>query len=602
MARTVRIGNAHGFWGDDLDAAAQMLRLEPDLDYLTLDFLAEVSMSILAVQRQRDPAAGFARDFVDIVASLAPYWRSGGTCRVITSAGGLNPAGCAHACRKVLDAAACSDRTIAVVSGDNVLDSLRTASAEQSRFFRNLDTGEPLASIIDRLATANVYLGAQPMVEALDRGADLVITGRTADPSLTVAACMHHFGWERDDYDRLAGATVAGHLIECGAQVTGGISTDWLSVPDVDRIGFPIVEVADDGACVVTKPRGSGGWVTTSTVKEQLVYEIGDPNNYISPDAIVSFMSLNVEQQELNRVHVSGAKGRPAPDTLKVSATWRNGYRAVGHLTLFGTDALPKARRAADAVMNRLQHSGVTFRESVVEFVGSGACGPAETGRSHNPAICETVLRIAVADDSRESVERFVRALMPLITSGPPGTTGYAEGRPRVHPLFGFWPCLIERSRVQPDVRLLANRVAGSSPRSVREVASDLNGGPKPQTTQRDSAVSSETPASLAPPRIVADIACARSGDKGKHANIGVIARKPDNYDRLRVELTSERVAVHLGLNDAARVQRFELPNLHAINFVIHGILDNPLRLDAQGKALGQVLLQMPLTADADGE
>lgn len=588
MPRAIRIGNAHGFWGDRLEAAAEMLALEPELDYLTLDFLAEVSMAILASQRERAEHIGYTRDFIDVVASLAPYWRSGGKCRVITNAGGLDPLACGRACREVLEQAGCPERRIAVVTGDDVLHLLQdnTTSQIDARLACNLDTGESLQAITDRLITANAYLGARAIADALAEGADLVITGRVADPSLTVGPCVNHFGWEWDDCDELAGATVAGHLIECGTQVTGGISTDWLQVPDVERIGFPIAEVAEDGSCTVTKPRGRGGSVTEATVKEQLLYEIGDPDAYLSPDVTVSFLSLSVAEESPNRVRVSGAKGRPAPEHLKVSVTYRNGFRASGQLAVFGTDAIRKAQHAANVVLQQLEAAGTQFRETLVELIGAGACRP--NALPDVDDLTETVLRISVADDSRDSVERFSRAMMPLITAGPPGTTGYAEGRPKVRPLVGFWPCLIRRDLVEPEIHLLTSRagqeqVAASAP-LVRPVA------------RQEFTPSSEAPRAaieVTRPATLADIALARSGDKGRHANIGVIARRPIDFQRLQEDLTAVRVAEYLGVDNPDRVQRYELPNLGALNFIVHDILDSPLRLDSQGKALGQVLLQM---------
>ena len=286
MSPVLRIGNAQAFWGDRNDAAAELLAREPELDYLTLDYLAEVSMSILAVQRERDSNAGYARDFVDVVRSLTGYWRSGGTCRLITNAGGLNPTGCAQACKAVLEDAGCPPLKIAIVTGDDVFPAAKDAAGDPdspaASGFRHLESGAAIGGVADRLVTANAYLGAGPIAQALAEGADIVITGRVADPSMVVGACVHHFGWNDDDFARLAGATVAGHLIECGAQVTGGISTDWLSLSDPARIGFPIVEVAEDGSCVVTKPAGTGGAVNEWTVKEQLLYEIGDPGAYLS--------------------------------------------------------------------------------------------------------------------------------------------------------------------------------------------------------------------------------------------------------------------------------------------------------------------------------
>lgn len=413
MSRPVRIGNAHGFWGDRIEAAAEMLAAEPDLDYITLDFLAEVSMSILALQRSRDPEAGWPRDVADVIRSLVPYWQGGGQCRLITNGGGLNPAACARACRQILDAGGCEHLTIAVVSGDDVLDQLKAASGD-AVLLHNLDTGESLSRIQPRLVTANAYLGAKPVAEALARGADIVITGRVADPSLTVAACAHFHAWKWDDWDRLAGATVAGHLIECGTQVTGGISTDWLDLPDLDieQIGFPIVEVAEDGSFIVTKPHGTGGRVCEQTVKEQLVYEIGDPGNYLSPDVTVSFLSLSLTEESRDRMRVSGVSGRPAPASFKVSATYQDGFRAAGELTIYGTNAVAKARRAGQAVLERLCHNGVTFRESLIECLGAGACHPRGPDDAAVADHRETVLRIVVADDSRESIERFSSALM----------------------------------------------------------------------------------------------------------------------------------------------------------------------------------------------
>ena len=591
VAGVIRVANACGFWGDRLDAAAEVLSLEPDLDFLTLDFLAEVSMSVLALQRSRDPQAGWPRDFAEIVRSIAPYWRDNGRCRVITNAGGLNPLGCARACLEVLRDAGCAGRTIAVVSGDDVLDQLRSQDGD-AELLRNLDTGEPIANVRGRLVTANAYLGARPIAEALARGADLIITGRVADPSLTVAACAHAFGWAWDDWDRLAGATVAGHLIECGTQLTVGISTEWLDTPDVGRIGFPIAEVADDGSCVVTKPHGTGGRVCLQTVTEQLLYEIADPDAYLSPDATVSLLALRVEDEGSDRVRIRGARGRPSPATYKVSATYQDGFRAQGELTVFGANAVPKARRAAQAIFDRLRRSGVSLRESVIECVGAGACLPQGADPAMARHLKETLLRIAVADDSREAVERFAREVMPLVTAGPQGTTGYAEGRPRVHPMFRFWPCLIQRDRVTPQIEIL--QTAG---RTLLRSCFGTLGEP------RASARGPRNPGANAPgspvlkqlPKRLSDIAYARSGDKGIHANIGVLARRPEDFPRLCRELTPQRLASYFGIGDPGRVLRYELPNLAALNFVIRGILANPLRVDAQGKALGQILLEMPL-------
>ncbi len=597
MSSVVRIGNAQGFWGDRGSAAAELLAREPELDYLTLDYLAEVSLSIMAVQRERDPQAGYARDFVEVVRSLADYFQSGGRCRIVTNAGGLNPQGCAAACVAALAQAGCPPLTIAVVSGDDVLELLRgNVESEISNFksqisnlkFANLDSGQSLSAVRDRLVTANAYVGAAPIVEALRLGADIVITGRIADPSLTVAPCVHHFGWSLTDWDRLAGATVAGHLIECGVQVTGGISTDWLEMPDTADLSFPIVEVNEDGSCIVTKPANTGGCVDERTVKEQLVYEIGNPDEYLSPDVTVSFQSLTVQDLGNDRVRVSGARGRPAPGTLKVSATYRDGFRAAGTLTIFGRNAVTKARRAGEIVLQRVRNAGFELRDSFIECLGTGACIPAVPSTIDESQFLETVLRIAVEADDRPAVECFARELMPLVTAGPQGTTGYAEGRPHPKPVFRYWPCLIARDLVQPRVELVSEGARRVGPAQRRPTAMVSNGGP---------ALRWFHPTSQRPSRL-GDLAYARSGDKGTGANIGVVARTPESYDLLLAQLTAERVGEFFASMGVLEVIRYELPNLHALNFVVKGILSRPLRVDAQGKALGQALLEMPWPGD----
>jgi hypothetical protein len=435
--RSVRIGNAAGFWGDDLDAPANLLRAAPDLQYLTLDYLAEVSMSILAGQMQRDPNTGFARDFLDVMQSLAPLLGDGRRVRIVTNAGGLNPRACATACAKIL-ASGRRKLHIGIVTGDDVLGQIRAGAISEK--FAHMETGQPISAVADRLVTANAYVGAQPIAEALRAGADIVITGRVADPSLTVGPAIAEFGWKPDDYNRLAGATVAGHLIECGAQATGGISTDWLEIPDPAHIGFPIAEVFEDGSCVITKPDGTGGRVTEQTIKEQLVYEIGDPAAYLSPDATVSFLSLAVKEEACDRVRVSGALGKPPPTQFKVSATYRAGYRATGLIMIFGREAISKARKCGQIVLQRLSEAGFAPQRSNVEFIGDSP---------------QVMLRISVADERREVLERFRRMIAPLITAGPQGVSGYADiPRPEVREVFGYWPTLIDRDRIHCSVRM----------------------------------------------------------------------------------------------------------------------------------------------------
>ena len=314
-----------------------------------------------------------------------------------------------------------------------------------------------MSKVLRSLITANAYLGAQPIVEALTAGAAIVITGRVADPSLTVAPCVVEFGWDWNDYDLIAGATIAGHLIECGTQVTGGISTDWLEVPDPANIGFPIVEVDSEGTCVVAKPKRTGGVVNEQTVKEQLLYEIGDPDNYLSPDVTVSFLSLKVRQEKKNRVRVSGARGRSPTSSYKVSASYRAGFWAQGLLTIFGRGAVAKARRAGSVILNRVRDAGYQLQSSSVECVGVDACMPGLLDKSIEAELLETVLRVTVADPRREAVEKFTKEMSPLITGGPQGVTGYAAGRPRVREVFGYWPCLIDKKEVNAQVDILTS-------------------------------------------------------------------------------------------------------------------------------------------------
>lgn len=449
----LRIGNAQAFWGDSPSAPARLVQQQPDLDYLTLDYLAEVSLSIMAIQREKDPQLGYARDFLDVIRTLIPFWAKGFPFKLVTNAGGLNPIGCAQACQKILHEAKCS-RTIGVVSGDDVLPLLKKDPSLPS--FRNLDNKSPLTEISNKIVTANAYLGAQPIVDALRSSADIVITGRVADPSLTVGPCAYHYNWSSEDYDRLAGATIAGHVIECGTQVTGGMSTQWLNVPDPFNMGYPVVEMEDDGSFIVTKPLHTGGIVSIETVKEQLLYEIGDPAAYLSPDVTVSFLNLQLRETGRDRIKIEGAKGRASPNTYKVSATYRDGYKAEGTLAIFGPDAYKKAQLCGEMILHRVSQSGFDIEQSHIECFGSGAIVPQVLDHSKYPESLECFLRISVADKRQEALECFSREIAGLVTSGPQGVTGYTSGRPHVRPVFGYWPCLIERSLIKPKVEVIS--------------------------------------------------------------------------------------------------------------------------------------------------
>ena len=452
MTNPIRIANVQAFWGDYSRAAAEMLDQAPDIDFLTFDYLAEVSMSILAKQQSRKPGIGYPRDFLKVVESIASHWNKGSQVKVIANAGGLTPLNCAEQCAAILREAGCNGKNIGVVTGDSVLEILQDASGTEADF-RNLDTNETLGKHASELVTANAYVGADSIVEALQAGCDLVITGRVADPSMVVAPCVYAHNWAADDFDRLAGATVAGHLIECGTQVTGGISTDWLELENVANIGYPIIEVDSNGDCVVTKPTGTSGRVNLRTVKEQLLYELGDPANYLSPDCTVSFLALQLEDLGNDRVSVKGAIGSPPPQTLKVSATQHVGYQGTGSLVVFGDDAVAKAKRAGAVVLNRLKSQGLEPAESRVECLGAGATVPLP--HLQRDDLSEVVLRVSVADTRREVVSQFAADWTSLVCCGPQGTTGYAGGRPRVSDTYGYWPCLIDRDRVHMNVEVI---------------------------------------------------------------------------------------------------------------------------------------------------
>lgn len=448
--KSVRIGNGCGFWGDNLDAPILLAR-EGRLHYLTLEYLAELTMSILALQKQRDPRLGYAGDFLDVLERLAPHLQEQPTLRIVSNAGGMNPQACARQAAELLHRHRL-DRRIAVVQGDDLLPELDRL-LDEGNLLRNLDTQEPLARVRGRVVSANAYLGAAPVVEALRREASIVITGRVADATLTVAPAVFELGWGWQDWNRLAAATVAGHLIECGAQATGGLWCNWAEAPDLANVGYPIVEITEDGAFHLTKPEQSGGAVNLETASEQLLYEVGDPAAYLTPDVVADFTSVHLRQSGPDDVAVGGAKGRPATDTYKVSIAYRDGFTANGTLLVFGPQAPSKAKRCGEMLLERVRRAGFDLSHSLIECLGSGAAVPGVVKASTDPP--EVVLRVTVRDSRRAAVERFTKEFAPLVTSGLPGVSGYTTGRPSVREVFAYWPALIERSAVQPIVSIV---------------------------------------------------------------------------------------------------------------------------------------------------
>lgn len=445
----VLIANGQGFWGDSILAPVRLVNEGP-LDYLTLDYLAEVTMSIMRKLKDRDPDDGYAKDFVRVVERILPACREK-KIKIIANAGGVNPQACRKAVADVIRKLGIEGVKIAVIEGDDILADLESL-IEGGEAFTNMDTDQPLAPFLDQVKSANVYTGARPIVEALAQGADIVIAGRVADPSMVLGPLMYEFGWSADDWNLMAAGTIAGHIVECGAQCTGGNYTGWKDVPDMARIGYPVIEADPDGSFVVTKHDGTGGLVNLETVTSQLVYEMGDPKNFITPDCIVDFTTIQVEQQSENRVLVSGIEGRAQTDTLKVSAAYQDGYKLVGQLTIAGPDAVEKAKLVADVVFERAAMDGAEFAEEdrFVEIVGTNVCHAGIVSPPADPA--EVVLRVGARGADRNKLNRLGMEVVPVVTSGPPGVTGYAGGRPKAKEIISYWPALISREKVSCSV------------------------------------------------------------------------------------------------------------------------------------------------------
>jgi hypothetical protein len=448
MKSSIRIASGQGFWGDLLTAPVDQVT-RGHVDYMMMDYLAEVTMSIMQKQKMKDPAMGYARDLVPLMEQILPVLMQKNIC-VLTNGGGVNPLACRDAIFAVAKRLGIRGLKIGVVLGDDILPTIDDLKAKGIPL-KNMETREDVARIRDRIVSANVYFGARPLVEALRQGARIIITGRTTDTALTYAPMIHEFGWSWDDWDKLATGVVAGHILECGGQASGGnFSADWKSVPDLAHIGFPIAEAYPDGTVVITKHEGTGGLVSVQTVSEQLLYEIGDPTTYITPECIADFTTIQLQQAGKDRVKLSGVKGRPATDSYKVSMSYSDGYTAIGTLTYAWPDALEKARHADAILRTRLADLGLSFDEIRTEFVGLNSC--------HGPiaplpdVVNEVVLRVGVRGKDYKSVERFGKELAPLILTGPPAVTGFAGGRPKPSEVIAYWPALMPKSAVTPEV------------------------------------------------------------------------------------------------------------------------------------------------------
>jgi len=453
MKEKIRIASGQGFWGDLLDAPVRQVR-GGQIDYLMLDYLAEVTMSILQKQRARNPQMGYARDFVDLMRQILPDIIEK-NIRVTANAGGVNVAGCAEAVKNAAAELGMSGKLkIGVVTGDDILDRL-DALLEKGIELKNMDTGEPLSSVRDKVQSANVYLGAAPLVEALNKGANVVIAGRVTDTGLTLAPMMHEFGWSENDWNKLAAGTIAGHIIECGAQCSGGnCQYDWQSIPDLANVGFPIAEAAPNGEFVITKHKGTGGVVSVPSVKEQLLYEMGDPHEYITPDVVADFTTIQLSEEGENRVRVYGIKGKPFTEFYKVSIAYSAGFKAVGTLVYAYPDAYAKARAADRILRERLDRLGLKFDLILTEFVGVNATHGHLAGEP-SADIPEVQLRFGVRGQDKAAVERFTKEIAPLILTGPPAVTGFAGGRPKIEEIMAYFPALIPKTEIQTKVEIV---------------------------------------------------------------------------------------------------------------------------------------------------
>lgn len=583
MKDKIRIANAGGFWGDDLGVLRRQLE-GGEVDYISSDFLAEVTMSILRKQQLKNEAMGYVGDFVDQIVDVAGLMKEK-KVRMLTNAGGINPLACARKILSELNKKGV-ELKIAVVVGDNIIERIDEFYPDQT-LFTDMETGDDFAHIKENIQSANVYLGVPPLLKALESGADLILAGRVTDTSITMAPFIYELGWDLGDWNKLAAGLVAGHIIECGAQASGGNFTDWQKVNSWNNMGYPIVEMNKDGSFEVYKHANTGGLISRDTIREQLVYEMGDPKHYISPDVVADFSQLELKEIASNRVLVKNAKGHPSTHFLKVSMAYEDGYKAVSSIVISGGRVLNKAREFEKIFWERLN---TDYKKTNTEYIGYNACHQ-DLVEDIDPN--EILLRFSVYDDDLEKIKAFSTSIAPLILSGPPGVA-VTGGRARSQQVITYWPTLIPKSLIQTTVHVLDS--AGEI-KETYDIDSVL--GNESDFTPVNGEISSEKEDEFSQMEMIVvplrDVCMARSGDKGDTFNIGVLARSEKIYSYLKVKLTSDVVKSMFAGICKGKVKRYELDNLLALNFLLEESLDGggtkSLMIDAQGKTMASALL-----------
>jgi hypothetical protein len=585
--KVIRIGNAGGYWGDDPNALERQVN-GGRLDYISMDFLAEITMSILQKQRSTDPEMGYAKDFLGMLKAVLPKLMADKTT-VITNAGGVNPQSCARAIAKLANELGLQPK-IAIVYGDDILPDLKDLQAKGCKF-ANMETGEDFTTVQNKIQAANIYFGAAPVVEALKWNPDIIITGRVTDTGITIAAMIHEFGWQLNDWNRLASGIVAGHIIECGSQSTGGNFSDWEKIPSFDNIGYPIVEVNEDGTFVVTKHPGSGGLVTVDTVREQLFYEMGHPEAYITPDVVADFSSIQLAQDGENRVRVFGVRGFEPTPLYKVSMAYEDGFKSIGSIMISGPNARRKAEAFSEIFWKRCPGP---FLETLTEYVGFNACHRSLVHRDEGN---EILLRLGARAQEEKGLRVFGKMIPSLILSGPPGVA-VIGGVPKAQKVMSYWPALMPKDVVHPRIALYEKgEITGEKTVTTTPVGQYVPSEAKAQVATQASKPIGQLIKEYEGEHLVplSRICLARSGDKGDTANIGVMARSQAAYEFLDQYLTAQRVKDLFQELCHGKVTRYSLPNMQGFNFLLDQALGGggtmTLRIDAQGKTFAQGLL-----------